>query len=113
MIHDDDENSFSATARILPREPKAFILAANLEEAIIHAGVIGIQRWTYCDYVEKLTGLRECNVFLAPGWRNRSYVNSWLLHFKHRQFNLIASEGDTTLLEQPNAVIPAERFNRT
>lgn len=111
MIHDDD-NEYSASARVMPREPRAFILAATLEEAITHAGVIGIQRWTYCDYVEKLTGLRECNVFLAPGWRNRSYIKNWLLHFKHRQFNLIAPEGDTTILEQLH-VLPPEHFNRT
>lgn len=107
MIH-DDENGYSANARVIPQKCRVFVLAASYVAASNFATEVGLRNWIYCSYMEQLGGLRDCVVHLAPGWRSRGYVKNWLAHFKLRNFELIASKGDTILLEMPLATLTKE-----
>ena len=106
MIHDDNEPSPSAQR--LPCTKVQFVFAENYPAAYNHAEKLGLASWKYCSYIEQTFGLKECDVYLAPGWRNRVHAKLWYSHMTHRRFNFIASEGDVNIFEVPQSCLTSK-----
>ena len=90
----------------MSQETRIFVLAENYQAAFNYANKLSIPHWTYCSYIEQISGLRNGIVYLAPNWRQRKCISTWYLHLKQRGFQLYASASDNTLLEQPRASLP-------